>query len=37
VKAFLLALMLTGACAMKPEHRDWMPEILQRLRAAAGD
>ena len=23
------------ACAMKPEHREWMPEILNRLRAAA--
>jgi glutamate/tyrosine decarboxylase-like PLP-dependent enzyme len=23
------------ACAMKPEHREWMPEILQRLEAAA--
>jgi tyrosine decarboxylase/aspartate 1-decarboxylase len=22
------------ACAMKPEHREWMPEILARLRAA---
>jgi glutamate/tyrosine decarboxylase-like PLP-dependent enzyme len=25
------------ACVMKPEHRDWMPEILDRLRAAAED
>ena len=24
------------ACVMKPEHREWMPEILDRLRAAAG-
>jgi glutamate/tyrosine decarboxylase-like PLP-dependent enzyme len=24
------------ACAMKPEHREWMPEILKRLGAAAG-
>ena len=24
------------ACAMKPEHREWMPEILERLKAAAG-
>jgi len=23
------------ACVMKPEHRDWMPEILNRLRKAA--
>jgi tyrosine decarboxylase / aspartate 1-decarboxylase len=23
------------ACVMKPEHREWMPEILKRLRAAA--
>ena len=23
------------ACAMKPEHREWMPEILKRLQAAA--
>ena len=23
------------ACAMKPEHREWMPEILRRLREAA--
>jgi glutamate/tyrosine decarboxylase-like PLP-dependent enzyme len=23
------------ACAMKPEHRDWMPEILERLDGAA--
>ena len=23
------------ACVMKPEHRDWMPEILTRLRRAA--
>jgi glutamate/tyrosine decarboxylase-like PLP-dependent enzyme len=23
------------ACVMKPEHREWMPEILGRLRAAA--
>lgn len=23
------------ACAMKPEHREWMPEILRRLRQAA--
>jgi glutamate/tyrosine decarboxylase-like PLP-dependent enzyme len=23
------------ACAMKPEHRQWMPEILKRLEAAA--
>jgi glutamate/tyrosine decarboxylase-like PLP-dependent enzyme len=23
------------ACAMKPEHREWMPEILRRLDAAA--
>jgi tyrosine decarboxylase/aspartate 1-decarboxylase len=23
------------ACAMKPEHREWMPEILKRLHAAA--
>ena len=23
------------ACAMKPEHREWMPEILERLRTAA--
>lgn len=23
------------ACVMKPEHRAWMPEILERLRAAA--
>jgi tyrosine decarboxylase / aspartate 1-decarboxylase len=22
------------ACAMKPEHRDWMPEIVARLRAS---
>lgn len=25
------------ACAMKPEHREWMPEILRRLREAASD
>jgi glutamate/tyrosine decarboxylase-like PLP-dependent enzyme len=24
------------ACVMKPEHREWMPEILERLDAAAG-
>lgn len=24
------------ACLMKPEHRDWLPEILTRLRNAAG-
>jgi glutamate/tyrosine decarboxylase-like PLP-dependent enzyme len=24
------------ACVMKPEQRDWMPEILDRLRQAAG-
>ena len=24
------------ACVMKPEHREWMPEILARLRRAAG-
>ena len=23
------------ACAMKPEHREWMPEILKRIQAAA--
>jgi tyrosine decarboxylase / aspartate 1-decarboxylase len=23
------------ACAMKPEHREWMPEILERLKTAA--
>jgi hypothetical protein len=23
------------ACAMKPEHREWMPEILRRLGEAA--
>ena len=23
------------ACVMKPEHRDWMPEILARLDSAA--
>jgi len=23
------------ACVMKPEHREWMPEILKRLSAAA--
>ena len=23
------------ACAMKPEHREWMPEIVRRLRQAA--
>jgi hypothetical protein len=22
------------ACVMKPEHREWIPEILTRLRAA---
>ena len=25
------------ACAMKPEHREWMPEILERLDRAAKD
>src|SRR5262249_31821138 len=25
------------ACVMKPEHRDWMPEILARLRAALAE
>jgi glutamate/tyrosine decarboxylase-like PLP-dependent enzyme len=25
------------ACAMKPEHREWMPEILRRLDQAADD
>jgi hypothetical protein len=25
------------ACVMKPEHREWMPEILNRLRVAADD
>lgn len=24
------------ACVMKPEHREWMPEILRRLKAAGG-
>jgi tyrosine decarboxylase / aspartate 1-decarboxylase len=24
------------ACVMKPKHRDWMPEIVRRLRTAAG-
>jgi glutamate/tyrosine decarboxylase-like PLP-dependent enzyme len=24
------------ACVMKPEHREWMPQILSRLQAAAG-
>jgi glutamate/tyrosine decarboxylase-like PLP-dependent enzyme len=24
------------ACVMKPEHREWMPEILARLEASAG-
>jgi hypothetical protein len=23
------------ACVMKPEHREWMPEILKRLSLAA--
>lgn len=22
------------ACVMKPEHRDWIPEVVSRLRAA---
>ena len=25
------------ACVMKPEHRDWMPEILTRLKTAVDD
>jgi tyrosine decarboxylase/aspartate 1-decarboxylase len=25
------------ACVMKPEHREWMPEIVARLRRAAGE
>jgi hypothetical protein len=25
------------ACVMKPEHRDWMPEIVTRLKAAVSD
>lgn len=25
------------ACAMKPEHKDWMPRIIDRLRRAADD
>jgi glutamate/tyrosine decarboxylase-like PLP-dependent enzyme len=25
------------ACVMKPEHREWLPEILNRLQAAADD
>jgi hypothetical protein len=25
------------ACVMKPEHRGWMPEILNRLRSAVED
>jgi glutamate/tyrosine decarboxylase-like PLP-dependent enzyme len=25
------------ACVMKPEHRQWMPEILSRLRAASNE
>ncbi len=29
------AITCLRACAMKPEHRDWMPEILGRLRLAA--
>jgi hypothetical protein len=29
-------LVCLRACVMKPEHRDWMPEILNRLRDAAG-
>ena len=29
------ALTCLRACVMKPEHRDWMPEILARLRRAA--
>jgi tyrosine decarboxylase / aspartate 1-decarboxylase len=28
-------LLCLRACVMKPEHRDWMPEILKRLREAA--
>jgi len=23
------------ACVMKPEHREWMPEIVKRLKASA--
>jgi len=29
------AIVCLRACAMKPEHREWMPEILRRLDAAA--
>jgi tyrosine decarboxylase / aspartate 1-decarboxylase len=29
------AVVCLRACVMKPEHRDWIPEILQRLHAAA--
>lgn len=29
------AITCLRACAMKPEHRDWLPEILKRLDAAA--
>ncbi|HET8945913.1 MAG TPA: pyridoxal-dependent decarboxylase [Candidatus Polarisedimenticolia bacterium] len=25
------------ACVMKPEHRDWMPEVVTRLKAAVAD
>ena len=25
------------ACVMKPEHREWLPEILNRLQAADDD
>ena len=30
------AIVCLRACVMKPEHRDWMPEIVRRLEAAAG-
>ncbi|MHB1556429.1 MAG: pyridoxal phosphate-dependent decarboxylase family protein [Isosphaeraceae bacterium] len=30
-------LVCLRACAMKPEHREWMPEILERLDRAAKD
>ncbi len=30
-------LVCLRACAMKPDHRDWLPEIATRLRAAADE
>jgi glutamate/tyrosine decarboxylase-like PLP-dependent enzyme len=30
-------LVCLRACAIKPEHRDWMPQIIERLRSATAE